>query len=406
MAAPTFTTPTTSFGYKDATNGRFPEYVDPELFNEMAENNPFIAMAQQIGGGDREVDQLQVYFQQDMLPPKVDAINNVAGYSDSAVTWIVGHAEYFCVGDVVHNVRTDEKNTVASTSGSSLGGANTITVNTRPGLGTTAYALLNNDELRIMNRAYGDKESGDQVSVLSQPGRDFNYLQDMELSAPISTKAANRKYHQKMTERERLQDENLKLWARMWDMQLMIGTAYKDTTGSSGDKYYMGGLKHYLPTANIFTAKPSGASGAQEFNLSENNLNLALAQTLQGKGNKRKFALCGYKAWIYFMSLKAINLQQQQDDEIRNLTINRYRGGADLKLVNHFQLTGNMASWVFIIDPDYIHPLYFKGERPRLYTNCQLPTDIRRILDIYQGTVSAEFAVPQVHMLIKGVEIA
>jgi hypothetical protein len=83
---------------------------------------------------------------EDELDPRFDRINNGAGYASGATSIVVDNGAYFEVQQIVYVTRTKESMRVTA-----VAGTNTLTV--VRGVGSTAQALVDNDELLIANTA-------------------------------------------------------------------------------------------------------------------------------------------------------------------------------------------------------------------------------------------------------------
>lgn len=86
------------------------------------------------------------------LSPKLDQVNNGAGYAAGATSIVVDNGAYFRVGDIVQVARTAEVFRVTAIS------SNTLTVVRAVGE-TSAAAMVDNDDLFILGSAYAEGAS-------------------------------------------------------------------------------------------------------------------------------------------------------------------------------------------------------------------------------------------------------
>src|SRR5438128_305985 len=107
------------------------------------ESTPLTALLNRIGSERAISPKFQAL--EDELAARFDAINNGAGYASGATSVVVDNGGYFNVEDLVLVTRTGEMVRVTAVS------TNTLTI-TR-GVGSTAAAIVDNDELYILSSA-------------------------------------------------------------------------------------------------------------------------------------------------------------------------------------------------------------------------------------------------------------
>ena len=396
-----FTVGSGTLGRAALTAGRLPEDVNPEFYKLMANIRPLLTLTEELGKEKVWATQKEHFFQDDDIIPYEDKINNVAGYSDVATDLVVDHDEYFLAdavtGDVAYNKRTEEYMLVTSTTpGSSL-----ITV-TRGYYSSSAAAILDNDELFIIRRGSGDLQ---QVGngVYTQPGRASNYVEDIDLPFKLSRDALNAKKYQNVDEKTRIRAEKLEEMEIQKELKFLIGKkTYTNVGGATGARYEMGGIISYLAAANIFTFTHSGVAATD---LSQVFFHQKINDLFVNKGNREKYALCGWKAVMWFEYLKKGDLILKPDDKVYSLLVDTYQA-ADirLKILPHHLLTGQWADHMLIIDPQYLRVIGDKEfGADKLWKETQAPRDIHSYEEIYEALVSLEVPLPEVHCLLKGV---
>lgn len=106
---------------------------------------------------------------EDVLQPTVDAVNLAAGYTSGDTSIAVDNGEYFPTNCYAYVSRTGEIMKVTT------GGSSPLTVS-RAALGTTAAALLDNDELIILDALNLDGSTPPTASS-TQKVLNYNYLE-------------------------------------------------------------------------------------------------------------------------------------------------------------------------------------------------------------------------------------
>lgn len=107
-------------------------------------------------------------WQEDDLEPRFDAVNNGAGYASGDTSIVVDNGAYFGQDFLVRVTRTGEVIRVSSVS------TNTLTV--VRGVGSTAAALVDNDELLVIGSAAPEGDTS-RPARSSNPTKITNYTQ-------------------------------------------------------------------------------------------------------------------------------------------------------------------------------------------------------------------------------------
>lgn len=177
-------------------------------------------------------------WMEDELMPRVDAINNGAGYNNTATSLVVDNGSYFTAGDIVIVERTNEHIYVSSVS------TNTLTV--VRGFGTTAAAaMVDNDPLIITGNT---NEEGATVRTIknTKKVKKTNYTQIFRLpfGATNTLKASELYGGDDMTYQRMINGINHR---KDMERTLIFGEPKEDTTGTH-PKRTTGGLDYWIST--------------------------------------------------------------------------------------------------------------------------------------------------------------
>jgi hypothetical protein len=180
-------------------------------------------------------------WQEDDLEPRFDAVNNGAGYASGATSIVVDNGAYFAQHFHVLVTRTGEVMRVDSVA------SNTLTV-TR-GIGSTAAAIVDNDELFVIGHAQPEGDTS-PVARSGNPVKSTNYTQIFRKSVEASetllhsdqfTSPHDWPYQRRKAAIEHNKDIELSLW---------FG---KPSEAGSPPRRTTGGVFHFA-TSNILNA--------------------------------------------------------------------------------------------------------------------------------------------------------
>lgn len=118
--------------------------------------------------GKKKAVSTKFHWLEDQAKPRYDAVNNGAGYNASATSIVVDHGAYFAQWDIILVSRTGERIRVDGVS------TNTLTV-TR-GIGSTAAAINDNDELVLIGSAQPEGDTS-KPSRSDNPSKITNHTQ-------------------------------------------------------------------------------------------------------------------------------------------------------------------------------------------------------------------------------------
>jgi len=323
---------------------------------------------------------------EDDLQARWDAVNNAAGYSNSATSIVVDTGDLFKVGDIVKVPRTGEVMRVTAVSG------NTLTV--VRGVGTTAAAALqDNDTLLILGNA--NKEGGLAVEAQStQVATIFNYTQIFKTSVKVSKTLAASNLH---TGDERTYQRRKKAIEHAVDIERAFLFGEKSETVSNGDVIRTtGGVLSFL-TAGASNVLDVSANGI----LSEDTLE-AYLETLFRYGSSSKLCLAGPRLITVINSYGRDKIQLNPKAAEYGLKIYTYISAhGELNLVKHPLLENAYAKYGIILDLENLAYRPLQGRDTKLNTEIQ-PPDADYFLDEYLTEAGLELKLPKTHGLIIG----
>lgn len=206
---------------------------------------------------------------------RFDAINNGAGYTSGNTALVVDNGAQWHPDDVIKVTRTGENMRVVSIA------TNTVTV--VRGIGSTAAALLDNDELLAIGSAA-------QQGALSKPAHSnnltevFNYTQIFRRPVESTGTRMSSKDRTTPADWDRVLNEEGREYAKDIEYAAMFGHPAVDLTGAQ-PRSFTGGFEHYA-TQNVsdvggtMTEAELFASLRAPFRYSIGSTKLALAAML------------------------------------------------------------------------------------------------------------------------------
>jgi hypothetical protein len=282
-------------------------------------------------------------WQEDELDPRFDAINNGAGYGSGATQVVVDNAAYFEPNQVVYVPRTGEQMLVTGVDTT----LNRLTV-TR-GVGSTAAARVDNDELLIANTAHPEGDLPPEARTRN-PVSVSNYTQILRNTVSMSNTAMNSEYEA---------DDD-------WDYQtlkkgiehrksieyaFMVGRP-SETNTSGSVKRTTGGFKHFV-SSNI-----TDAGGT----FTETEFFTALRPCFR-YGRKEKWGLCSPLVVDVLNSFPRGKMQFLQSDKTFGLRIVQYISPhGTLNVATHWLLEGTtLGGQMWIVDTDTMAYRFMKS---------------------------------------------
>lgn len=324
-------------------------------------------------------------WMEDELEPRFDMVNNVAGYVAGATSIVVDNGAYFQVANTVYVPRTGELMRVTAVA------VNTLTV--VRGVGSTAAALVDNDELLIANTAQPEGDAS-LPARSRNPVPVFNYTQIFRTTWDATGTALH-------SENEADDD---------WDHQalkhgiehkkdieyaLMIGRPSEDVTANA--RRTTGGFNHFV-TSNVFDA-----GGA----FTETELFTALRPNFR-YGAKEKWGLASALAVDVMNGFPRGKLETRSGEKTFGLRVMQYVSPhGTLNLVTHWLLEGTtLGGQIWILDTDVVKYRYLQNKRGSRDTQIRKEiqnNDVDGRKDEYLTEAGLEFGLEKRHGKIIGI---
>lgn len=325
-------------------------------------------------------------WMEDELEPRFDLINNGAGYSNVAVSIVVDNGAYFRVQHVVYVPRTGESMLVTAVA------TNTLTV-TR-GVGSTAAALLDNDELLITGTAQPEGDAS--LSARSRnPVPVFNYTQifrepwDATETERHSENEADDDWDHQALKHGIEHSKNI-------EYNLMVGHPSEDTSGGN-PRRTTGGFRHFVAT------NATDAGGV----FTETELFSALRPAFR-YGAKEKWGFCSQLAVDVMNGFPRGKLEIRQSEKTFGLRVMQYISPhGTLNLVTHYLLEGTtLGGQIWIMDTDVVKYRFLKNKRGSRDTSIReniQNNDVDGRKDEYLTECGLQFGLEKRHGYIYGI---
>jgi hypothetical protein len=349
------------------------------------DSSPLTVITKKIAKGTCKDPKFQ--WQEDELDPRFDAINNVGGYASGITALTVDNGAYFKPQHIVYVPRTGESMRVVSVA------ANVLTV--VRGVGSTAQALNDNDELLIANTAQPEGDAS-QVARSRNPVPVFNYTQIFR--EPWD--ATGTELHSENETEDDWTHQAMKHGiehAKNIEYALMVGHPSEDTSSGQARRT-TGGFKHYVAT----NATDAGGT------FTETELFAALRPAFR-YGAKEKWGLASALSVDVMNGFPRGKLELRQSDNTFGLRVMQHISPhGTLNLVTHWLLEGlTLGGQIWILDTDVVKYRYLnnKARGPRdttIRTNIQ-NNDVDGRKDEYLTECGLEFGLEKRHGYIFGI---
>jgi Family of unknown function (DUF5309) len=306
-----------------------------------------------------------------------------AAATSATVEIPVVHGTFFQQWDQVLNTRTGEQFRVDSVAG------NTLTV-TR-GLGSTATAMLESDELYIIGTAQPENDTS-KVARSKTPSLVENNTQIFRTPFEISGTAENVGYMVMPKEWDRLQQNAGIEHAKDIELTLITGRKSATTPGSTEDRT-TGGVLSFI------TSNQTDAGGT----LSEAEFNAFMLQVMR-YGSDDKLGICsgvGISALNKFPASKQIT---KNDESTYGMNVTQYTSPfGTLKVVYHRLLEGQKyGGYIITVDMQEVAWRPLTNRDTKLLPNRQ-PNDQDGRKDELLTEGGLRFGLQRTHGLISGV---
>lgn len=313
-----------------------------------------------------------------------DAINNGAGYADSATDMVVDNISYFAVGDIVKVPRTGEclRVTVVTT------GTSTITV-TRAYGETSAAALVDNDVLVIIGNANAEGATSPTLKSIKESAL-YNYTQIFRTTlGATETEKASEYYggnDLSYTRAKKGKEHRIDI-----ERAMLFGELKEDTTGTQPVRTTRGLLKFI--TTNV--TSDVGTLTKKAFD--------EFCATAFQYGSDEKICFASGILLSAISTIAGQVLQTRIGEETFGLSIKEYISPfGKLNLVYHKGLESLYNGMGIVVDLPNIMYRPLKGRDTKLKTNIQA-NDADEQKDEYITEAGLQVELEKTHAVISGV---
>lgn len=331
----------------------------------------------------------KIEWLEDQLVPSEDAINNASGYNSTATSLVVDNGPYFydnCYGYVK---RTGE----IFSLGTSAVSSNTLTV-TRAALGTTGAALVDNDEIIILDLA---SEEGAAVPTARSTLKALQYNYCEIIRTPI--KMTKTTMNTAMLGEERDWDYQKKTQGIKHSIKLEHKFIYGGrslTQAGTETKRTVGGLVNTI-TTNVYNAGGT---------LTENNFNINVVEPAfkNGRGSAYRILLASPRLNSVICNWGNNKVQLGVGDNKLGLAINKYVSPhGEIFLIPHHLLSGTQGVGGLLIDPEKINYRYLQNRDTQLLQDVD-KSGVDAVTDEYLSEVSVQVKNESCHAIVKNVQ--
>lgn len=322
---------------------------------------------------------------EDQSKPRFDTQNG--GATNVATTVAVTNGAYFAQWDQVLNTRTGEQFRVDGVAGNNL----TVT----RGIGSTATAMLNGDELYIIGSAQSENDTS-KPARSDVPSKVSNNTQIFRTPFEISGSLQASGFQVSPAEWPR--QARLKGIEHAKDIELsfMLGRKSATTPGATENRT-MGGALSFI------TSNQTDAGG----DLSEAEFNSAMMQAMRF-GSSSKLALASGVGVSALNKFPASKQQTRNDETTYGMNVTHYQSPfGSINLVYHRMLEGTKyGGYIVILDMDQVAYRYLAANGvsrdTKVLPNRQ-PNDQDGTKSEYLSEVSLQFGLQRTHAVITGI---
>lgn len=289
---------------------------------------------------------------EDELEPRFDAIDEAAGYDDNDTVFTVDNGAYFAAPQLVLVTRTGEVVRVVSVS--------TDDVTVIRGVGSTAAAILDNDELLIIGEAH-EEGSLSRDARSSNPSEVTNYTEIVKTPYSVTgTHLASNQVVQPHDWDRQAKHAGIE-HAKDLEFIRLFGRPSVDVTGTH-PRRTAGGVDHFISSNSV------DAGGA----LTEAEFWTGL-RTLFRYGSGTKIAFASRLAVDVLHGFPRAKIQTRQDETTYGLRVMRYLSPhGTLDVVSHPLLEGaKYGGYIFVLDMANVRKRYLKNEKSNRDTHVE-----------------------------------
>jgi hypothetical protein len=324
---------------------------------------------------------------EDQLVPTDDAINNEAGYLSTDTLLVVDNGPYFYANCYGYVKRTGEIFSVTSVS------TNTLTVS-RGALSTTAAALLDNDEIVILDLA---NEEGAAVPTARSTLKDLAYNYCEIVRTPVSMTETTKNTAMLGEERDwEFQKRKAGIaHAEKIEKKFLYGARSISRTGTE-TKRTMGGLTSFI-TTNVYNAGGS---------LTEDNFNLYVCEPVfkRGRGSSYRVLLASQRLNSVICGWGNNKVRTNVGASKLGFVVNEYVSPHGLiYVIPHHLISGTQGLSGIMIDPEKLRYRYLQN-RDTQWKDDVVKTGVDGTTSEYLSEVSLEIRNESCHGLINDVQ--
>jgi hypothetical protein len=318
---------------------------------------------------------------------RFDAINNGAGYASGITEVVVDNGAYFAQWDTVLISRTGEMVRVDGVAG------NTLTV-TR-GVGSTAAAINDNDELIILGSAQPENDTS-KPARSDVPSKISNYTQIFRNPFELSDTLRASAFQASPAEWPRQARNKGIEHAKDIEYSFLFGRKSTTTPGSTQVRT-TGGVLSFI------TTNQTDAGGE----LTEAEFNAAMLQAMR-YGSGAKLALASGTGVSALNKFPASKQQTRNDETTYGMNVTHYTSPfGSINLVYHRLLEGTKyGGYIVILDMDQIAYRYLANDEmsrdTKVLQNRQ-PNDQDGRKDEYLSEIGLEVGQQRTHAVITGI---
>jgi hypothetical protein len=317
---------------------------------------------------------------------RFDQVNGAVA-STSATSIVVDNGAYYQQWDQILITRTGEQMRVDGVAG------NTLTV-TR-GIGSTAAALNDNDEVLIIGTAQPENDTS-KPARSDVPSKVSNYTQIFRTPFEASDSLRASGFQASPAEWPRQARNKGIEHAKDIEYSFLLGRKSATTPGATQDRTTGGAL-------SFITTNQTDAGG----DLTEAEFNAFMLQVMRyGSGSKLAMASgVGVSALNKFPASKQ---QTRNDEKTYGMNVTQYTSPfGSLNLVYHRLLEGTKYSgYIVVVDMDQVAYRYLANDEmsrdTKLLTNRQ-PNDQDGRKDEYLSEIGLEFGQQRTHGVLTGI---
>ena len=330
----------------------------------------------------------KVEWVEDELVPMQDAVNSTAGYSAAVTSIAVDNGPYFYTGCYGYVKRTGEIFLVTTVA------TNQLSVIVRGAIGTTAAALLDNDEIIILDIAH---EEGATIPTARSTRKSLQYNYTEITRTVINMTRTTQKTNMLGEERDmpyQIRKNGIEHAIKL-ENKFLWGSRSISYSGTEA-KRTMNGLAHII-TTNVFD---SGGT------LTQTDFDREVLEECfkKGRGSSYRLVLCSQRMNSVICGWGKDLVRLNVSDRKFGFVVNEYVSPSGVVyIIPHHLITGTTGISAFVLDPEKIKYRYLTDSDTMLEKDVvKAGTDGTQ--HQYLSEVTLEVRNEQCHAIVKNVE--